>query len=70
MAMKPHLAFRPLAWFLLLLILSAPVLSGCAAALIAGGAVGGYAVAKDMEDGELIDKQRPKDGNKGWFGGK
>jgi hypothetical protein len=53
---------------LLLLILSAPLLSGCAAALIGAGAVGGYAVAKDMEDGELIDTQK-KDGNKGWFSG-
>lgn len=54
---------------LILIVLSSPLLSGCAAALIAGGAVGGYAVAKDMEDGELIDSQRKKDeGNKGWFG--
>lgn len=43
-------------------------LSGCAAALIAGGAVGGYAIAKDMEDGKLIDDP-PKKQNKGWFGG-
>lgn len=53
--------------FLLALLVSAPLLSGCAAALLAGGAVGGYAVAKDMEDGELIDT--PKKQNKGWFGG-
>ena len=54
---------------LALLLLSLPVISGCAAALIAGGVVGGYAVAKDMEDGDLIDPPRPKkdDGNKGWF---
>ena len=55
---------------LALIILSMPILSGCAAALIAGGVVGGYAVAKDMEDGDLIDPPRKKDdGNKGWFGG-
>ena len=30
--------------------------SGCAPLLIAGGAAGGYAAAKDMEDGKLIDK--------------
>ena len=54
---------------LVLVILSTPILSGCAAALIAGGVVGGYAVAKDMEDGDLIDPPRAKkdDGNKGWF---
>ncbi len=45
------------------------LLSGCAAALIAGGAVGGYAVAKDMEDGQLIDTPKKKE-NKGWFGKK
>lgn len=45
----------------------AMILSGCAAALIAGGAVGGYAVAKDMEDGQLIDDQPKKKENKGWF---
>lgn len=55
---------------LILVLLSSPLLSGCAAALIAGGAIGGYAVAKDMEDGELIDTQKKKEeGNKGWFGG-
>jgi hypothetical protein len=46
----------------------AGALSGCAAALLAGGAVGGYAVAKDMEDGQLIDTPKKKE-NKGWFGG-
>ena len=56
------------AWFLGLLVLTAPLLSGCAAALLAGGAVGGYAVAKDMEDGELIDTPKKQE-NKGWFGG-
>jgi hypothetical protein len=53
--------------FLLLILLTAPLLSGCAAALLAGGAVGGYAVAKDLEDGELIDT--PKKQNKGWLSG-
>ncbi len=33
-------------------------LSGCAPLLIAGGAVGGYAVAKDMQDGQLIDSKK------------
>lgn len=52
------------------ILLAAPLLSGCAVALLGAGAVGGYAVAKDMEDGELIDTQKKKDtGNKGWFGG-
>ncbi len=32
--------------------------SGCAPLLIAGGAAGGYAAAKDMEDGKLIDSQK------------
>jgi len=59
----------PSAFLLSLLILSAPLMSGCAAALLAGGAVGGYAVAKDMEDGELIDTPKKQE-NKGWFGGK
>ncbi|MCG3175573.1 MAG: hypothetical protein MOGMAGMI_00506 [Candidatus Omnitrophica bacterium] len=45
-------------------LLSASLLSGCAAALIAGGAIGGYAVAKDMEDGKLIDTKEKK---KGWL---
>ena len=33
-------------------------LAGCAPLLIAGGAAGGYAVAKDMDDGELIDNKK------------
>lgn len=45
-------------------LLAVTLLNGCAAALIAGGAVGGYAVAKDMEDGKLIDTKEKK---KGWF---
>ncbi len=69
--MRTNRLFFPSAWLLVLLLLSTPLLSGCAAALIAGGLVGGYAVAKDMEDGELIDPARDKknEGNKGWFGG-
>ena len=54
------------------LFLGSLVMSGCAAALLAGGAMGGYAVAKDMEDGKLIDtpeKKKKASGNKGWFGG-
>lgn len=31
------------------------LVSGCAPLLIAGGAAGGYAASKDMEDGKLID---------------
>ena len=52
-------------------VLTSMTLSGCAAALLAGGAVGGYAIAKDMEDGKLIDtpEKKKKSGNKGWFGG-
>ncbi|MBI4353116.1 MAG: hypothetical protein HY593_04225 [Candidatus Omnitrophica bacterium] len=34
--------------------------AGCAPLLIAGGAVGGYAIAKDMEDGRLIDSKQTK----------
>jgi hypothetical protein len=67
--MKPTKPPAGASWVLVLLLLLAPLLSGCAAALIAGGVVGGYAVAKDMEDGELIDPPREKAGNKGWFGG-
>ncbi len=69
--MKPRRLVGPAPWLLLFVILATPLLSGCAAALIAGGLVGGYAVAKDMEDGDLIDPPRDKkdEGNKGWFGG-
>ncbi len=42
------------------LIAGSLLLSGCAPLLIAGAAVGGYAVAKDMEDGQLIDTQKKK----------
>lgn len=70
MTMKPRPVRLGASWLLLFVLLCAPLLSGCAAALIAGGVVGGYAVAKDMEDGDLIDPPRKKDdGNKGWFGG-
>jgi len=41
-----------------LLVAAAFSSAGCAAALVAGGAAGGYAVAKDMEDGQLIDSQK------------
>jgi hypothetical protein len=58
---------RRFAGYLFLLAASSACLTGCAAALIAGGAVGGYAVAKDMEDGQLIDNQPKKKQNKGWF---
>ncbi len=43
---------------LLLILSSSLLLSGCAAALIGAGAVGGYAVAKDMENGKLIDTKK------------
>jgi hypothetical protein len=66
--MKPKPAFHPVPWVLALVLLAAPLLSGCAAALLGAGAVGGYAIAKDMEDGQFIDDQ--KKGNQGWFGGK
>jgi len=66
--MRQRDPFHLTSWFLVFMILSAPVLSGCAAALLAGGAVGGYAVAKDMEDGELIDTPKKQE-NKGWLGG-
>ena len=36
------------------------LVSGCAPLLVAGGAAGGYAVAKDMQDGQLIDDQKKK----------
>ena len=42
------------------MFLCASLLSGCAAALIAGGAVGGYALAKNMEDGHFIDTSKNK----------
>jgi hypothetical protein len=41
-----------------LVLVSSVLLSGCAPLLIAGGAAGGYAVAKDMEDGKLIDSKK------------
>ena len=43
------------------------VLTGCAAALIGAGAVGGYAVAKNLDSSNPPPE---KSGNKGWFGGK
>ncbi|MGH7198355.1 MAG: hypothetical protein ACREH5_06410 [Candidatus Omnitrophota bacterium] len=44
--------------FLSLFLIASCLLSGCAPLLIAGGAVGGYAVAKDMQDGQLIDSKK------------
>ena len=44
---------RTLAWLLAATLL----LAGCAPLLVAGGAAGGYAAAKDMEDGKLIDNR-------------
>lgn len=37
-------------------LLAAMALSGCAAVAAGAGAAGGYAYAKDTEDGKLIDK--------------
>ena len=47
-----------MALFLAVLVPALYLLSGCAPLLLAGGAVGGYAAAKDMEDGKLIDSQK------------
>jgi hypothetical protein len=44
--------------FLSLVLVASCLLSGCAPLLIAGGAVGGYAIAKDMQDGQLIDSKK------------
>ena len=52
---------RRLLAFLLLITFITTVNTGCAAALVAGGLVGGYALAKDMEDGKLIDTPDKKD---------
>ena len=41
-----------------IMLVVAVSMSGCAPLLVAGGAAGGYAVAKDMEDGELIDEKK------------
>ena len=40
-----------------LLLVNLVFVSGCFPLLVAGGAAAGYGVAKDMEDGELIDSQ-------------
>ena len=47
---------------LALLFIASLFLSSCAAVLIAGGAIGGYAIAKDMQDGKLIDTPSKKKG--------
>ncbi len=44
--------------FLIMVTVYMMILSGCAPLLIAGGAAGGYAAAKDMEDGKLIDSAK------------
>ena len=48
----------PVNCMVLLLLAFAFLLSSCAPLLVAGGAVGGYAVAKDMEDGKLVDSAK------------
>ena len=57
---------KNLSLMMCLLFVSSLLLSGCAPLLIAGGAVGGYALAKDMQDGKLIDPQTKKEEKKGW----
>lgn len=52
---------------LALLVLTTASISGCAAALVAGGVVGGYAIAKSMEDSRLAADKKKEEGNKGWF---
>ena len=47
--------------FLAAMTLSCLALSGCAAALVAGGLVGGYAIAKN------VDVTPKKEESKGWF---
>lgn len=66
--LRPTLKFVPHAALLAALVFGT---TGCAAALIAGGVAGGYMVAKDMEDGHLIDPPAKKksEGNKGWLEG-
>ena len=51
--------------FFVLVVFAATLLSGCAAVLVAGGVVGGYAIAKDMEDGKLIDTKPSSSKNSG-----
>ena len=56
------------AFWVLLFMFGSLVLSGCAPLLIAGGAVGGYAVAKNLDSTPPPPPQNQ--GNKGLFGGK
>ncbi|HTL70686.1 MAG TPA: hypothetical protein VL404_05285 [Candidatus Eisenbacteria bacterium] len=42
----------------LLAFVASLLVSGCAAAAAGAGAAGGYAAAKDMEDGKLIDSAK------------
>jgi hypothetical protein len=42
--------------FVILSLSALLFLNGCAPLLVAGGAAAGYGVAKDLEDGRLIDK--------------
>jgi hypothetical protein len=65
MAMRANSSYRS-AFFLIAVLLGSSVLSGCAPLLIAGGAVGGYAIAKNVDSPPPPQEQ----GNKGWFGGK
>ena len=44
-------------WAVSFVLLVSCLTAGCAPLLLAGGAVGGYAIAKDMEDGKLIDSK-------------
>lgn len=56
--MKKIQSGQTAAWFVMIVVAVGSVLAGCAPLLIAGGAAGGYAVAKDMDDGQLIDDQK------------
>ena len=56
------------AFLLLSFTFGSLILSGCAPLLIAGGAVGGYAIAKNLDNPPPPAPQ--SQGNKGLFGGK
>ena len=56
------------ALFLIFAFAGSMVLSGCAPLLIAGGAVGGYAIAKNLDNPPPPAPQ--SQGNKGVFSGK
>ncbi len=57
---KDRKALQGLIWMMAFFFSLVVLMTGCAPLLVAGGAVGGYAVAKDMNDGQLIDDQKKK----------